>query len=117
MSPEGNPGTKNGLFEVAFHHSDQVISGFQLGRERFLTWHEDVVPHLALYQFRHQSIQRPTAGSDELQDLFALVFFSSERSFNRLDLTLDAADPAQHLFFVLAGVGQDCLLQKSNILP
>jgi hypothetical protein len=85
----GISGRKQGLFEGAFHHSNQVISGFQLARERFLAGHEDMVSHLALYQFCHQSIQRPTTGSNELQDLFALVCLSSERSFNRLILAFD----------------------------
>lgn len=101
----GISGRKHESFEVASHHSNQVISSFQLGRKRFLTWHEDVISHLALYQFCHQAIQCPTTGSDELQDLFALVFFSGERSFNRLDLAL-TADPAQHPFSVFAGMGQ-----------
>jgi hypothetical protein len=79
----GISGRKHGSFEVAFHHSNQVIGGFQLGRERFLARREDVVSHLALYQFCHQSIQCPTTGSNELQDLFTLVFFPRERSFNR----------------------------------
>ena len=76
-----------------------------------------MVSHLAFYQFCHQSVQRPTTGSNELQDLFTFVLFSSERSFNGLDLALDAADPAQHLFFVFAGVGQADLLQRVIYSP
>ena len=66
-----------------------------------------VIPHLALNQFCHQSIQRPSAGSDELKDLFAFVLFSRKYSFNCLDLAFDAPYPDQHLFFVLAGVRQE----------
>src|SRR5579862_1744036 len=112
----GISGRKRGSFEVAFHNSNQVIGGFQLGRERFLAWREDVVSYLALDQFCHQSIQCPTTGSNELQDLFALALFSRERSFNRLDLALNTADPAQHLFFVFAGVGQADLLQEKVVI-
>jgi hypothetical protein len=61
---------------------------------------------LALDKLCHEPIQCSSAGSDELQDLFAFVLFAGKSPFNRLDLALDTANPAQHLFFVFAGMGQ-----------
>ncbi len=106
-----------GSLEIAFHHGNEIVSGFQLRRKCLLTGDEDMESKLAFNQLRHQPIQCPPAGSDKLQDLFALIFFPGKSPFDRFDLALNAADPAQHLFFVLTGVRHVDLFQNSNILP
>lgn len=117
---KGELGTRTpGSLEIAFHHGDEIVSGFQLGRKCLLTWDKDMESKLALDQLRHQPIQCTSAGSDELQNFFALVL-SGKSPLDRFDLALNATDPAQHLFFVLAGVQHVDLLQKiiySPIVP
>src|ERR1700756_720071 len=103
--------------EIALHHGNEVVCRRLLGWAGFLRGVEHVIAQVAFDQLRHESIQCAATGSNELQDLFALVFFPSERSFNGFDLALNTADPAQHLFFVFAGVGQADLLQRVIYSP
>jgi hypothetical protein len=82
-----------------------------------LAWDEDVISDLALDQLGHEPIQRPSTGSDKLQNLFALILFACKHPFDGLDLAFDAADPAEHLFSILARVGQVDLSQKKVLYP
>jgi hypothetical protein len=52
----------------------------------------------------HQSVQRSTAGGDELQNVFALTLLF-EGSFDSVYLSPYPADSGQELLFVFGGMG------------
>jgi len=55
-----------------------------------------MVLQVAFDQLCHQPVQRAATGGDELQDVFALAV-SFKRSFDGLDLPLDASCAGDHL--------------------
>jgi hypothetical protein len=59
-------------------------------------------------QFRHQAVESTPARRHKLQDVFACPI-SLKGTFNRIGLTLDAANARQHFFLILRGVRQDRL--------
>jgi hypothetical protein len=58
---------------------------------------------VALDQFSHQSIQRPAAGGDELQDVFAFAV-PFKRTFDGFNLAFDTPDPREGLHLVFGCV-------------
>jgi hypothetical protein len=64
-----------------------------------MVWIDDVKSDVALYNLRHQPIDRAAASGDRVQNMRAFGAFL-ERSFDSVDLPLDAANPIQELVLV-----------------
>jgi hypothetical protein len=60
---------------------------------------------MALDKFRHQAIQRASAGGDQLQNLLALTL-TFYRPLNGLDLAFDTPDARERLRFVFCCMRQ-----------
>ena len=59
--------------------------------------------NMAIHHFRHQTIERPTSGGNQLKQIPAFVFLLN-RLLNRIDLSANSPDSIQKLYLVLVHV-------------
>jgi hypothetical protein len=85
--------------EISLDYRYELIGCLALRWERLLAFDQNVKSQVALDQFRHQSIQGPAAGGDELQDVFAFAV-SFKRTFDGFDLAFDSPNPRECLYLV-----------------
>jgi hypothetical protein len=79
------------LVEIPLDHRNQLVRSLKLRRKCLQLRGENVKSNVPLDQLSHQAIERPPAGSNELQNLFAFPI-SLKSAFNRLGLPLDSTD-------------------------
>jgi hypothetical protein len=84
------------------HNFDQIVCRFSSllrGNRR----RSHMTPDVILDHLRHQAVHGTPNGGNDLQNLSA-ADFSFKCAFDRLDLSLDAPDPADQLGLVFDGV-------------
>ena len=84
------------LLEVAVHQVDEFFRGFRLLGGLLLAGIDNVIAHVTLQNFGHQTINGPAARRDGLQD-FRALFIRLQSLFNACKLPLDSPDALEEL--------------------
>ena len=79
---------------------EQLLGGFFLVGWRATIGIEYMMPYMALDDLCHKSSERSATRSDRVQDSATVLFFRFNRTFDGLDLALNAVDPTNEFFLL-----------------
>jgi hypothetical protein len=91
------------LFQVSPYDIDQFLRGGRLRGILAIVGIEHMKPHVALNQFRHQTVQGTAASSHELENFEAFVLFV-QGTLERFDLSPNSANAEKEFLTVFRGV-------------
>jgi hypothetical protein len=98
--------TRRPSLEIGADDIDQLVGGVGSVRVALSLGIDDVDTDVVLHNLGHEAVDRPPDGRDQLQRLRA-PRLSLESPFEGLDLSPNAADPADQLGFAAAGMAHD----------
>src|SRR4029077_15685650 len=99
------------LFQIRFHHGDQLSCGASLFRFRLTVRIDDVKTNMAFEDLAHQAVERAAASRDELQYLSAILFLV-EGFFDSINLPLEPSHPVDELLLASTSMSHE---RKCNI--